>query len=49
MHIDWFIVLVFAITIPIAWWGFWIVGKDSKYKQKTGETASSEPGDDTSH
>ena len=28
MHIDWFIVVVAAITIPLAWWGSWLAVKD---------------------
>ena len=28
MHIDWFIVVVVAITVPLAWWGIWLSVKE---------------------
>jgi hypothetical protein len=30
MHIDWFIVVVVAITVPLAWWGIWLSVKDAR-------------------
>ncbi len=28
MHVDWFIVFVFAVSIPLPWWTTWLALKD---------------------
>jgi hypothetical protein len=33
MHIDWFVVLVAAISIPLAVWGCWLAVKDEGEKR----------------
>ena len=37
MHIDWFIVLIFAIAIPPFLWASWLVTRDAKEKRKRTE------------
>jgi len=40
MHIDWFVVVVAAITIPLAWWAFWLAVKNKHDKTESDEPKS---------
>ena len=46
MHIDWFIIIVVAITIPLAWWTTWLALKGGR---GSGKGKDRETGDSTSH
>jgi hypothetical protein len=34
MHIDWFLVYLAAMGIPLAVWGFWLAAKDESEKSR---------------
>ena len=43
MHIDWFIVYVFGVTIALCGYGLWLWGKDEKRRGDDVEKAKDSP------